>query len=94
MSTPVWKIYTASGEYIAACKHSEDAAAVVSLHGQGATVRHNHGHVVWREGAEEFSAGDSYDLASNLMLDRISVFHHRQAAARRSAQDAFAQGQA
>lgn len=61
---PEWKVYNPSGEYVAACKHVEDAACLVALYGNGATIRNpwtGHTKPLWREGVEEFSAGESYD---------------------------------
>ena len=68
--TPEWKVYNASKEYIAACKYSEDAAALVSCNGEGGTIRHGHGKVLWTEGAESFSAGDSYDETARVVMER------------------------
>lgn len=71
-SSPNWKIYDAAGKYQAACKEPEAAAALVAFYGEGATVRYEHRHKVWREGAETVSAGDSYDEAAETMLERIN----------------------
>lgn len=66
-STPEWKVYR-DGEYVAACKYAEDAAAFVSI--AGSVVKHGHAHVVWTEGAEEFLAANSYDGAARIMEAR------------------------
>ncbi len=63
-TSPFWKVYDAAGKYEAACKSPETAAAVVSLLGHGATIKGGHGHIVWREGKERISAGDSYDVVA------------------------------
>lgn len=68
-SSPQWKVYR-DGEYVAACKYAEDAAALVSNF--GGVVKHGHKLVVWTEGAEEFIAGESYDGAAEVMLQRLS----------------------
>lgn len=34
-----FKVYTAEGECIAACKYSFDAAAIIGIYGEGATIR-------------------------------------------------------
>jgi len=68
-STPNWKCYL-QGEYMAACKHAEDAAALVSVW-TGGEVRWRHKNVVWREGAETFPAGESFDRAAEIMRQRI-----------------------
>lgn len=60
-ASPAWKVYNSAGEYIAACKHLEDAACLVAFNGDGATIRSGHSRVVWREGAETQSAAESYD---------------------------------
>jgi hypothetical protein len=51
--TPKYKVYDSEQEYQASCKRAEDAAALVSLYGDGSTIRLGHGIVLWREGAEE-----------------------------------------
>lgn len=66
-ATPQWKVYRA-GEYVAACKYAEDAACLVSM--AGGVVKHGHSLIVWREGSEEFSAGESYDRAAQIMESR------------------------
>lgn len=74
-SSPKWKIYR-SGKYVAACKHAEDAAALVSV--SGGTVKLNHRLVVWMEGHETISAGESYDRAAEIMHDRAAAHARRQ----------------
>ena len=69
-SSPQFKIYRGK-EYVAACKYAEDAAALVAILGDDATVRYGHSMVVWREGQERFLAGTSYDDAAREMFDRI-----------------------
>jgi hypothetical protein len=68
-----WKVYNATHGHEADVKHGELAAAVVSVLGDGATVRTAGGQVVWREGAEEFPAGDSYDNANAVFIDRATT---------------------
>lgn len=70
MTTPRLKIYNPQGEYVAACKHAEDAACLVALYGNGATIRYDHSKVVWREGAEQFSASESYDRVADVVTAR------------------------
>lgn len=69
-ATPPWKVYR-DGEYVAACKYAEDAAALVAM--SGGIIEHGHSLVVWREGEEDFSAGESYDEAAELMFKRLNV---------------------
>lgn len=71
MTRATWKIYSADGDYEAEAVHGELAAAVVAVLGDGATVRTAGGHVVWREGAEEFPAGESYDGVVITIADRV-----------------------
>lgn len=72
--SPILKVYTAEGEYVAACWHAEDAAALVAIYGDGATIRRGHlkRDVVWTEGAEDTRAGESYDLVAATVNGRIS----------------------
>ena len=69
---PSLKAYTRDGEYVAAFKHESDAAAFVAILGEGATIRYSHArrHTIWTEGAEEQSAGESYDFAAAKMIER------------------------
>lgn len=62
-SAPRWKVYNPQGEYVAACKHVEDAACLVAFYGDGATIRDGHGirGIVWHEGKEGQPAAESYD---------------------------------
>lgn len=84
--TPAWKIYDADGKYEAACKHGEVAACIVALLGDGATIRHDHKLIVWREGSEEISAAESYDQ----VCETISV--RKRDHARRSVDKAYGAG--
>ena len=65
-----WKIYGPSGAYEGEAVYGELAAAMVSVLGDEATVRTAGGQVVWREGAEERSAAESYDTAALKMHAR------------------------
>ena len=67
-ASPEWKVYR-NKEYIGCCKYAEDAAALVSL--GGGIVKHGHSMVVWSEGQEQFSAGESYDGAARIMESRV-----------------------
>jgi hypothetical protein len=78
----VWKVYKGT-ELVASTKYAEEAAAVVSLSGDGGTVKRD-GRVVWREGKEQMSAGDSYDFATEVMHNRVRD-HNREYLARHSA---------
>ena len=75
-ASPKWKVYSPENEYVAACKHVEDAAAVVALRGDGATIREGHtkATIVWIEGTDGH-AGDSYDA----VVDRVSAVCERRA---------------
>jgi hypothetical protein len=72
-ASPKLKVYSASGEYLAACHYGEDAAALVSINGEGATIRAGHSKkdIVWTEGSEAFEAGNSYDSVAKLISERI-----------------------
>lgn len=62
-ASPRWKVYDAGGEYQAACKRPEEAAAVVSFLGNGATIRDGHKRIVWIEGPDN-RAHESYDAVA------------------------------
>ena len=52
-AAPRFKVYNPEGEYVAACKYPEDAAAVVAAHGPGAQIRDGHTRVVSPAGRGE-----------------------------------------
>ncbi len=66
---PRYKVYNAEGEYVAACKFAEDAAAVVASY-EGGTIRDGHRKIVWREGSETETAGNSYDAVAQTIYTR------------------------
>jgi len=80
-ASPRLKVYTADGEYIGACRYASDAGALVSLYGEGATIRDGHGvkKVVWTEGTDG-NAGDSYDAVADHIHRALGV--ERTASAR------------
>jgi hypothetical protein len=74
--SPRFKIHNPSGEYIASCKHLEDAAAIVGNYGDGATIKDG-GRVVWREGREAFSAAESYDGVRETVWERVRAYNQK-----------------
>jgi hypothetical protein len=54
-----WYVYNSDGERIGATVHGEDAAALVSVIGKGATIRRL-GILVWTEGVDGL-ASDSFE---------------------------------
>jgi len=75
-TSPRWKVYTASGEYIAACKHAQDAARLVARYGDDARIRFLHGRAVWIEGREAAAAAESYRRAAAIMQWRVLEHAH------------------
>jgi hypothetical protein len=69
-SSPTLKVYNAHGDYIAACKHAEDAAALAAFNGNGTTIRHGHKLVVWTEGKETHPAAESFDFVATTIARR------------------------
>ena len=65
-NAPRFKVYTPDGEYVASCKHAEDAAALVALYGDGATIRAGHSRrdILWHEGFQGQPAAESYDFVA------------------------------
>lgn len=71
-ASPRWKVYSAEGEYVSACRYVEDAAAVVALYGCVATIRDGHREVVWTEGDDKDGcAADSYDHVADVVRTRV-----------------------
>ena len=77
-ATPKLKVYNKDGEYLAACKHGEDAACLVAMYGNGATIRHEHSRIVWIEGDEAQLAGESYDFVAETIAARIETNTYRR----------------
>lgn len=69
-ASPPLKVHNPQGEYVASCKHYEDAAMIVAAYGDGAKIKHVHGGLLWHEGCEEISASESYDRAAQIMAAR------------------------
>lgn len=70
MQYRVCRAVNGQDECVAHVKYAEDAAALVSILGEAATVRTPRGRVLWTEGAEVASAGDSYDEAASVIIYR------------------------
>ena len=67
-ATPILKVYSPKGEYVASCKYLTDAAILVGYYGSGAKVRKGHnGKVLWHEGHEDDFAMNSADHAAEVM---------------------------
>ena len=65
----VWQVYDADGAWMGTIRVPELAAKIAADMGVGARVDY-HGVVVWREGREEFRAGDG-NIASAAMVIAI-----------------------
>lgn len=69
--SPQWKVYTADGEYIAACKYIQDAAALIATRGHmGDSIRFGHRKVCWEEGVDG-TAAQSYDFVVQVCQTRL-----------------------
>lgn len=69
------KVYGAQNNYLGCVVEPESAAALVSLAGEGATVRNGHAkkNIIWHEGKEAQRAGESYDFAASVMIERTTA---------------------
>ena len=76
--SPRFKVFH-FGNYVAACGDGVIAASVASMTSEG--VVKVEGRIVWREGKEDFPAGDSYDAAGDVMRERARQ-HHAERLAR------------
>jgi hypothetical protein len=70
-AAPQFKVYAPGRGYVASCKYVEDAAAIVSLHGAGTTIRFAHRQILWHEGHEAFEASESYDRVAQVVYQRL-----------------------
>lgn len=73
-AAPQWKVYDASGVYQAACKEIEAAACLVSLYGNGATIRRNHKQILFTEGGDANAAVYGYDSVSEMVYRRLEAY--------------------
>lgn len=73
--SPEIKIYR-NGEYVAACYHTEDAAAICAMTpGTEARWGHQKKNIIFiePETSEEWAAGESWDKASRVMQENIKA---------------------
>lgn len=69
-ASPRWKVYTPQGEYVASTKHTEGASLLMSLYGNGATIRFDHRKIVWTEGVDG-NASQSYDYTAMIINRKL-----------------------
>ncbi len=71
-ASPQFKVYTADGEYIAACKYCEDAAAIVAkLDKKGTNVRLGHTKIIYVDKVDG-DCSESYDAIATTLRNK----HH------------------
>ncbi len=68
-SSPIYKVYR-DGEYVASCKHTEDAAAICGMGGEKVMVKLNHRKVIYDHSKDNEIASDSWDEAAEIMRAR------------------------
>lgn len=69
-ASPRWKAFR-NDEYVASFHYIEDAALFVAATGGDIRDGHAKKDIVWREGAEEFSAAGSYDRVAEVVRKRL-----------------------
>jgi hypothetical protein len=74
-ASPIWKVYTESGEYVASCKWVTLAAMLMASdfpHMGAGTIRYGHGRdgIVWTEGVDG-SAAESFDAVADTIENRM-----------------------
>ena len=69
-SSPAWKVYDSEGTYKAACKEIEAAACLLAFYGDGSTIRHQHGRILFTQGSDG-DAAESYDESACLIRERL-----------------------
>lgn len=69
------KIYDPEGKYQASCVDVAGAAALMSFYGTGAEIRNGHSKkkCLWKEGAEDQPAGESYDFVIETINSRMTT---------------------
>lgn len=68
--TPIYKVYTAEGEYIASAKRPEYAAMILAGLGvAGTTIRKDHRKIVFTDMVDA-DASNSYDTVAEIVYSR------------------------
>ena len=71
-SSPQIKVYDANGKYMASCKEVAGASLLMSLYGDGSTIRIGHRTIVWTQGEDaDGDASQSYDGTAELIRTRV-----------------------
>lgn len=70
--SPKWKVYDPDGVYMASTKEVAGAALLMSLYGEGSTIRLAHRMVVWTEGVDGNGA-ESYDGTAEVIAQRVPM---------------------
>ena len=77
MSSPLqFKVYSGT-HMVGALRYAEDAAALASNTLSGKVMWK--GRIVWREGREEFPAGESFDRTAGVINERVANIMWRAA---------------
>jgi hypothetical protein len=71
MTGPPIKVHAPDGEFVAACRYAEDAAAIVAARGPGSTIR-MFARVLWTEGLDGHAA-DGYDNVAAHILGASTI---------------------
>jgi hypothetical protein len=70
---PIWKVYSKDGEYIGSLRSPCYAAPVITMLGDGSTIRYDHHLIVWTEGKESIPALESYDTVEDICRSRAEA---------------------
>lgn len=75
MSSPIFKVYSNSGEYVGCCKYASDAGWLAAVNGDGSTIRYGHSKrdTLWTEGIEETTASQSFDRVAEIIHSRLDA---------------------
>jgi hypothetical protein len=77
-ASPKYKVYNPAGEYVACCKHAEDAACLVALYGIGASIRLGHAKVLTLYCEDDqLLASQSYDEVAERVHAKEHELHQR-----------------
>ena len=66
------KIINPEGEHVASCAQGEEAACLMAFLGDGAKIKFGT-ITVWHEGSEAIPAGESYDIVTDTIVQRIEA---------------------
>lgn len=71
--SPQFNVYDSKGVCQVLCKDALLAGAVITVLGEGSTIRIGHSFVVWKEGKEDIPASEPYNQMAAMVNARVTA---------------------